>query len=72
MIRISLAKSTVGSQSRSNLALVGLPIRWSTSVGRKNAGSILTCSCQSRPGGDDVVLGAILLQHQPHETANRS
>ena len=81
MIRISLSKSTVGSQSRSNFALVGLPIRWSTSAGRRNAGSIRTCSCQSRPGvregdldqvadrvadagGDDVVLRAILLQHQ--------
>ena len=34
MIRISLSKSTVGSQSRSNFALMRSPIRWSTSAGR--------------------------------------
>ncbi len=40
-------RTTVGSQSSSNFAFAGLPIRWSTSAGRRKAGSMRTCSCQS-------------------------
>ena len=86
MIRMSLSKWTVGSQSRSNFALVGLPIRWSTSAGPQERGIdpdvLLPVEAGVREGdlhqvadraadagGDDVVLRAILLQHQPHETA---
>ena len=72
-----------GSQPRIWRALAALPIRWSTSAGRRKRGSTSTCCCQSRPdvaeghldqvahrvalaGGDDVVVGRRLLQHQPH------
>ena len=89
MIRMSLSKWTVGSQSRSNFAFVGSPNQV-VHLGRAQERGIdpdvlLPVEAGVREGdlhevadraadarGDDVVLGAILLQHQPHETANRS
>ena len=55
ILRTSPAKSTDGRQPSSAMARDGSPTRCSTSAGRISAGSVRTCSRQSRPACENAV-----------------